>query len=342
LIEDAYRLGESMGLAVWCTDQAGPFQTVPYPGQSWRPEGEPARQPHEYLRDGTAKILTLFDPADGQVRIEGVTTCPNPILHGWLKRELTAVLAAMPTPAATKATSPGQTRKDWERWQEGLTVRPTLLDELPPLRMLLVLDNLAGHKTPEFVCRLFERGIMPLYTPVGGSWLNMAESIQRALKRRAPDGQHPTTVAEILAWFEAVARHWNAAPTRFAWGGKRAARRQRQRERRHRLGGSGACALAPLRSDPVRIMATGKPNDPLEVNRGIRPTTANASTGIVHEYHRESGRLEKVPPFVETQLWESVRLGMFRHVREGRNDEPDRRVRRSRGARGVREKSSRR
>jgi hypothetical protein len=39
----------------------------------------------------------------------------------------------------------------WERWQEGLSVRPTLLADLPLLRMLLVLDNLAGHKTPDFV-----------------------------------------------------------------------------------------------------------------------------------------------------------------------------------------------
>lgn len=240
MIEDAYHTGEVMGLPVWCTDQAGPFQTVPHPGPSWKPEGQPARQPHEYLRDGTAKLLTLFHPADGRVRVEGVTTCPNPVLHGWLKRELTVVLAALP--AAVKVTP----RCDWKRWQRGLSIKPTLLDKLPPLRMLLALDNLAGHKTPEFVCWLFEHGIMPLYTPVGGSWLNMAESIQRILKRRALDGQHPTTVAEILGWFEAVARHWNASPTPFEWGGRRAARRRRQRERRHRLGGSGACTRTPV------------------------------------------------------------------------------------------------
>jgi hypothetical protein len=244
LIEDAYLTGEAMGLPVWCTDQAGPFQTVPHPGPSWRPEGRPARQPHEYLRDGTAKILTLFHPADGRVRLEGVTACPNTVLHGWLKRELTAVLAAMPAAASVAS------RSDWERWQGGLGIKPTLLDELPPLRLLLVLDNLAGHKTPEFVCWLFAHGIMPLYTPVGGSWLNMAESIQRILKRRALDGQHPTTVAEIMAWFEAVTRHWNGNPTPFDWGGKRAARRRRQRERRHRLGGSGACTRTPLRRGP--------------------------------------------------------------------------------------------
>jgi DDE superfamily endonuclease len=250
LIEDAYHTGEAMGLPVWCTDQAGPFQTVPHPGRSWRPEGQPARQPHEYLRDGTAKVLTLFRPADGQVRIQGVTSCPNTVLHAWLQQELAAVLAAMPAPAAKAATIQAEVQATWERWQEGLSIRPTLLEELPPLRMLLVLDNLAGHKTPEFVVWLFTHGIMPLYTPVGGSWLNMAESIQRVLKRRALDGQHPTTVAQIMAWFEAVALHWNAAPTPFVWGGKRAARRRRQRERRHRLAGSGACTLLPLRQDP--------------------------------------------------------------------------------------------
>jgi DDE superfamily endonuclease len=243
LIEDAYRLGEGLGLPVWCTDQAGPFQTMPYPGQSWQPAGAPARQPHEYLRDGTAKVLTLFHPADGHVRLRGATSCPNTVLHPWLKGELAAILAGMPEPDAVAGAT---IRRSWERWQDGLTIKPALLDELPPLRMLLVLDNLAGHKTPAFVCWLFEHGIMPLYTPVGGSWLNMAESLQRVLKRRALNGQHPSSTGQIIAWFEAVAAHWNAAPTPFVWGGKRAARRQRQRERGHRVGGSGACTREPL------------------------------------------------------------------------------------------------
>jgi hypothetical protein len=134
-----------MGLPVWCTDQAGPYQTIPYPGQSWQPEGEPVRLPHEYLRDGTAKVLTLFHPADGRVRLHGVTTCPNAVLHPWLKRELTDILAGLPAPPAEPAAG---WRAAWERWQEGLMIKPTLLSELPPLRMLLVLDNLAGHKTP--------------------------------------------------------------------------------------------------------------------------------------------------------------------------------------------------
>jgi hypothetical protein len=32
LIEDAYAQGASLGLEVWCEDEAGPFQTIPYPG----------------------------------------------------------------------------------------------------------------------------------------------------------------------------------------------------------------------------------------------------------------------------------------------------------------------
>ena len=195
------------------------------------------------MRGGTAKVLTLFRPADGRVRIEGTTTCPNTVLHPWLKRELAAILAELPTPPPTADTS----RAAWERWQAGLSVRITLPDELPPLRALLVLDNLAGHKTPALVSWLFAHGVMPLFTPLGGSWLNMAESIQRVLKRRALGGEYPANPGEIISRFTGAAKHWNAAPTPFVWGGKRAARRKRQRERRHAVGGSGACTRQPIR-----------------------------------------------------------------------------------------------
>ncbi len=125
-------------------------------------------------------------------------------------------------------------------------MRPTLSTELPPLRLLLVLDNLTGHKTPAFVVWLFAHGIRPLYTPLGGSWLNMAESVQRIVQGRALAGQHPQTSAEIIAWLEATARGWDAAPTPFVWGGQRRERRRRARER-HRLGGSGTCTRQPIR-----------------------------------------------------------------------------------------------
>ncbi|WZP00310.1 hypothetical protein EP7_001942 [Isosphaeraceae bacterium EP7] len=133
LIETAYRTGESSALAVWRTDQAGPYQTVPYAGQSWRPEGEPARLPHEYLRAGTLKALTLLHPGDGRVRFRGVRWCPNAVPRPWLKRELSEVLAGVPDPP--EETGSGG-RGAWERWQQGLSIRPILLVKPLPLWML--------------------------------------------------------------------------------------------------------------------------------------------------------------------------------------------------------------
>ena len=118
----------------------------------------------------------------------------------------------------------------------------------PPLRLLLVWDNLTGHKTPDLVLWRCAHGVMPLYTPVGGSWLNMAESIERVLKRRALDGPHPHSPAEIGSWFEQTAQRWNEQPTPFVWNGKRRQRRRRSGgDQTHRLGGSGACTHQPLR-----------------------------------------------------------------------------------------------
>ena len=244
MIERAYRQATERGLLLWCQDEAGPFPTMPYDGASWEMEGQPARQAHEYLPDGTAKLLTLLHPATGQVRVKGVTSSTNLVLHAWLQAELTAIVAMAPPIDMTPSSA---YRPDWEEWQAGLTIKPTLPAELPPLRMLLIWDNLVGHKTPELVLWLFRHGIMPLYTPLGGSWLNMAESIQRILKRRALSGHHPTTPDQIIEWLEATARGWNRTPTPFIWGGKRATRRSRSRARRHAQGGSGACTRRPIR-----------------------------------------------------------------------------------------------
>jgi hypothetical protein len=251
LIERAYRLGETLGLPVWCEDEAGPYQAIPQPGRSWQPQGKPARQPHEYVRGGTAKLLTLFRPATGEVRATPVERAPNTVLHPWLKQEVTAILAAMPALPADTAEAQAA-RPCWDAWQAGLTVRPALLADLPPLRALLVLDNLTGHKSADLVCWLFEHGVMPLYTPLSGSWLNLAESVQRILARRALEGQHPETSAQLMAWLAAEVRGWNAHPTAFLWSGKRAARRQRAWERRHALGGAGGYTRRPIARSRAR------------------------------------------------------------------------------------------
>jgi hypothetical protein len=38
------------------------------------------------------------------------------------------------------------------------------------LRIVLVLDHLAGHLSYDLVRWFCDHGVMPLYTPVGGSW----------------------------------------------------------------------------------------------------------------------------------------------------------------------------
>ena len=229
---------------MWCEDEAGPFQAVPHSGSSWRAHGQPATQPHEYVRGGTTKILTLFHPATGQVSLQPVTSCTNPVLHGWLKPELTAILARLPIPSEP-ADAPA-TRATWQVWQDGLTAPFTSPEPLPSLRLLLVWDNLAGHKSTDMVLWLCQHGIMPLYTPLGGSWLNMAESIQRVLKRRALGGRHPRNPGAIGSWFEQTAHAWNRQPTPFLWTGKRRRRRRKRPGDRHPVGGSAAHAQRPL------------------------------------------------------------------------------------------------
>jgi hypothetical protein len=245
MIEQAYSLGETLGIAVWCEDEAGPYIAAPYAGTSWQLEGQPAEYPHEYFREGTAKMLTLFHPKNGEVRVKGVTDTRNETLHGWLKDELTAILATLPDP--TPVTDPQANRASWERWRETVTVKATLSADLPPLRLLLIMDILTGHKNPDWLIWCFRHGILPIFTPLGGSWLNMAESIQRILKRRALDGFYPQEVQIIIDRLEAVARGWNAHPTPFVWDSKRRMRRQRARDKHlHPVGGSGAATPRPI------------------------------------------------------------------------------------------------
>src|SRR5215216_6708108 len=239
LIEQAYTLGAQLGLSVWCEDEAGPFQAVPHPGASWQPQGKPATQPHEYIRGGTAKLLTLFRPATGEVRGKGVTNAPNTVLHPWLREEFAQVLAALPP-----VTTPESQRPAAARWATWLGHEPR--EPLPPLRLLLIWDNLAGHLSWPIVRWLFQHGVMPLYTPLSGSWLNLAESIQRILVRRALEGHHPQSQEELISWLDDTVAGWNATPTPFVWHGKRFERRQRARQRR--LGGSPA---SQAQSQPI-------------------------------------------------------------------------------------------
>jgi hypothetical protein len=117
------------------------------------------------MRNGTAKLLTLFHPTDGQVRVKGVTSCPNAVLHPWLKQELADILAGLPQPAPL--LSPAENRASWEMWFAGLSKQPDLPTDLPPLRMVVVIDNLKGHKL--IVLRINRRSWSNGYFNTGSS-----------------------------------------------------------------------------------------------------------------------------------------------------------------------------
>ncbi len=91
---------------------------MPHPGTSWQPQAHPARQPHEYIRGGTTKILTLFHPASGPVRVQAAERWTNAVLHPWLRERLSAILAELP---AAAVADPALTHAAWEVWQTGLT-----------------------------------------------------------------------------------------------------------------------------------------------------------------------------------------------------------------------------
>src|SRR6266702_8923885 len=155
----------------------------------------------------------------------------------------------------------------WQKsrtWCEtGKTLRKPAADQLdrffPPVRMLLIWDNLAGHKSHSLVQWCAEHGILLLSTPSAGSWLNMAESMQRIIKRRALQGQHTYDVEILKQWLTDAVVGWNRHPTPFIWGGKRHARRDRAYARRHRMGGSGATTayVMPRRIRSVRYYKKG-------------------------------------------------------------------------------------
>jgi hypothetical protein len=185
--------------------------------------------------------LTLFHPARGQVRAQPVERATNAILHPWLQQQLSAILADLPPLLPQQCEEWGRRWSDW-----GYSAEAAERFGWPPVRMALIWDNLAGHTSADLVVWCHHQGIVLLYTPLGGSWLNMAESVQRILVRRALAGQHPQNAEEIMDWLAATVRGWNADPTPFAWGGQRWLRRQRFRER-HPLGGSGAYTRRPIR-----------------------------------------------------------------------------------------------
>lgn len=90
-----------------------------------------------------AKLLTPmpsgFRPATGEVRPEPVAQATNAVLHPWLKEQLTQILDQCPP--CPEGPTPGRRWSDWDYHEDAY-----LLDRhFPPVRVLLIWDNLKGH-----------------------------------------------------------------------------------------------------------------------------------------------------------------------------------------------------
>src|SRR2546421_7423779 len=119
LIELAYQIAELAGVELWCQDEAGPYQAIPQPGEDWHLQGKPSVQPHEYVRGGTAKLLTLFHPATGLLRAKGVLSAPNAVLHSWMQDQVQSILDQLdkqPLPVRVPLADDHPLMRTWHHW----------------------------------------------------------------------------------------------------------------------------------------------------------------------------------------------------------------------------------
>jgi hypothetical protein len=198
-------------------------------------------QPHEYVRGGTAKLLTLFHPASGLLRAKGVLSAPNAVLHPWMQDQVQSILDQLdkkPLPVRVPLPDDHPLLLTWQHWWWSYE-RPK---PAPALRLILSLSTIwlgtcritwcAGCSNTAFC-----RSTRPCRVP-GSTWPSRCNASSCA----APSpGSIRKTRSPVIDWLEQTVAGWNQHPTPFVWNGKR--RRRRERARLRRLGGSGAAVL---------------------------------------------------------------------------------------------------
>lgn len=187
-ILDTYAAPPDPAVPLVCMDEGGKelqaHTRAPFPPRS----GQPARVDPEYRRQGSANLFLCYAP------------------HlGW--RQVTV--------------TDRRTAVDW-----ALAMRELVEVHFPEAaRITVVLDNLNIHRLsslytafPAPEAHRLARRLELRYTPLHGSWLNMAELElavlqQQCLHRRIPDAV--TLAREVAAW--AAARNTVAAPARWTF-----------------------------------------------------------------------------------------------------------------------------
>jgi transposase len=142
--------------------------------------GVPARQSHDYIRNGTTNLYAALDVASGQV------------------------LAEM---------TPRHRAEEFRRFLG-------LIDAAVPahLDIHVVLDNSSTHKTPSIQRWLVRHPRFTLhFTPTYSSWLNLVERWFAELTRKWIKRSSHRSVRDLVASIRTWISNWNDNPKPFVW-----------------------------------------------------------------------------------------------------------------------------
>lgn len=141
--------------------------------------GLPARQTHDYQRNGLTSLYAALEVASGAVLGE----C----------RER-------------------HTGADFLRFLKILSRRYRTRE------LHVILDNSSTHKTPEVTAWLIAHPRVHFhFTPTGASWLNMVEAWFSILTRKSVRRGSFDTVRALVKHIQRYIEHWNTNPTPFVW-----------------------------------------------------------------------------------------------------------------------------
>ena len=141
--------------------------------------GLPARQTHDYQRNGLTSLYAALEVASGAV----IGEC-----------------------------SERHTGADFLRFLNVLCRRYRTRD------LHVILDNSSTHKTPEVHAWLEAHPRVHFhFTPTGASWLNMVEAWFSILTRKSVRRGSFDTVRALVKHIQQYIAHWNDHPTPFVW-----------------------------------------------------------------------------------------------------------------------------
>lgn len=141
--------------------------------------GLPARQTHDYQRNGLTSLYAALEVTSGAVLGE---------------------------------CSERHTGADFLRFLKVLSRRYRNRD------LHVILDNSSTHKTPEVTAWLAAHPRVHFhFTPTGASWLNMVEAWFSILTRKSVRRGSFDTVRALVKHIHRYIAHWNDNPTPFVW-----------------------------------------------------------------------------------------------------------------------------